>query len=231
MDLGLKVNELRKSFSSPNGALLKVLDGVSFAIAPGEVIAITGASGAGKSTLLHLLGGLEAADGGNVILGHKDITSTPASRLAKVRNQEIGFVFQFHHLLPDFTAIENAAMPLLIGRTPKAESMKRAAQVLDSLGLRERADHPIRQLSGGEQQRVAIARALVKKPSLVLADEPSGNLDTPSADDIATVLLAYARSRKAMIVIATHNEPLAALTDRTLVLEGGRVHGPAYVHG
>ncbi|MEO8435048.1 MAG: ABC transporter ATP-binding protein [Pyrinomonadaceae bacterium] len=231
LDSGLTVNRLRKSFSSPSGAPLRVLDGLSFVIAQGEVIAITGASGAGKSTLLHLLGGLEAADEGSVLLGNIDITATPASRLAKVRNQEIGFVFQFHHLLPDLTAIENVAMPLLIGRTPRVESLKRAARLLESLGLLERSDHPIKQLSGGEQQRVAIARALVKEPRLVLADEPSGNLDTPTADEIAAVLLAYARSRKAIIIIATHNERLAALCDRTLVLAGGKVHPPGHVNG
>jgi len=231
-DSALRVNELRKSFSSPNGAQLKVLDGVSFSVVPGEVLAITGASGAGKSTLLHLLGGLEAADEGTVRLGNIDITTSPPSHLARVRNQEIGFVFQFHHLLPDLTAVENIAMPLLIGRTPKAESLKRALQLLKSLALLERADHPVRQLSGGEQQRIAVARALVKEPRLVLADEPTGNLDTPTADDIAGVLLAYARSHKAMIVIATHNERVARLSDRRLVLAMGKLAtgGPGKGH-
>jgi len=223
LDSGLRVNGLRKSFSSPTGAPIKVLCGVSFSVVPGEAIAITGASGAGKSTLLHLLGGLEAADEGSIILGQVDITQTPATRLAEFRNHEIGFVFQFHHLLPDLTAVENVAMPLLIGRTPKPESLRRALQVLERLGLLERADHPISHLSGGEQQRVAVARALVKEPRLVLADEPTGNLDTPTADDIATALLAYARSRKAMIVIATHNERVAGLSHRTLVLAGGKL--------
>lgn len=220
---GLNVNGLRKSFSSPDGALLKVLDGVSFAIAPGEVIAVTGASGAGKSTLLHLLGGLEGADEGSVILGNIDITSMPASRLAKVRNHEIGFVFQFHHLLHDLTAVENVAMPLLIGRRPKAESIKCAARLLQSLGLLDRADHPIRQLSGGEQQRVAIARALVKKPGLVLADEPTGNLDSATGDEIAEVLLSYARSQRAIVVIATHSQRISARGDRSLALANGQL--------
>jgi lipoprotein-releasing system ATP-binding protein len=220
---GLKVNGLRKSFASPTGVSIKVLCGISFSVEPGEVVAITGASGAGKSTLLHLIGGLEAADEGSITLGKFDITQTPATRLAEFRNEEIGFVFQFHHLLPDLTAVENVAMPLLIGRTLKSESLKRALQVLKSMGLVERADHPIRQLSGGEQQRVAVARALVNRPRLVLADEPTGNLDTPTAGDIATALLAYARSGKAMLVIATHNERLANLSDRTLLLHEGEL--------
>jgi lipoprotein-releasing system ATP-binding protein len=224
LEVGLRVHGLRKSFLSPAGIPIKVLCGVSFSVMPGEVIAITGVSGAGKSTLLHLLGGLEAADEGSVILDKLDLTRTGTTRLAKFRNDEIGFVFQFHHLLPDLTAVENVAMPLLIGRTSKPESLKRAHLVLENLGLLERADHPISHLSGGEQQRVAIARALIKEPRLVLADEPTGNLDTATADDIANLLAAYARSREAMIVIATHNERLAGLSDRALVLEGGKVN-------
>ena len=209
---------------------LDILRGADLALWAGQTVALIAPSGAGKSTLLHLLGGLEAADEGSVLLGNIDITTTPSSRLARVRNQEIGFVFQFHHLLPDLTAVENVAMPLLIARTPKAESLKRALQLLENLALLDRADHPIRELSGGEQQRVAIARALIKEPHLVLADEPTGNLDTPMAEEIAAVLLAYARSRKAIIVIATHNERLAALCDRTLLLMAGKVQ-PAYVNG
>ncbi len=221
--VGLKAAGVCKSFASPTGKPIEVLRGVSFSVAPGEAVAISGASGAGKSTLLHLLGGLEKADEGDIQLGTFDVTRTSPGPLAQFRNNQVGFVFQFHHLLPDLTAAENVAMPLLISRTSKRESLQRAVHLLEELGLRERAHHPIRQLSGGEQQRVAIARALVKEPRLILADEPTGNLDTGTGDEIAASLLAYARSRLASIVIATHNERLARLCDRTLVLAGGKL--------
>jgi lipoprotein-releasing system ATP-binding protein len=219
----LKAAGLCKSFTSPAGTLIEVLRDVSFSVAPGEAVAISGASGAGKSTLLHLLGSLEKADQGTIELGTFDVTRSSPGRLAQFRNHQVGFVFQFHHLLPDLTAAENVAMPLLISRTSKREALTRALQLLGDLGLRERADHPIRHLSGGEQQRVAIARALVKEPRLVLADEPTGNLDMVTGDEIATFLLAYARSRQASIVIATHNERLARLCDRTLMLAEGKL--------
>ena len=222
-DAGLKAAGLCKSFASPTGTLIEVLRGVSFSVAPGEAVAISGASGAGKSTLLHLLGSLEKADKGSIELGTFEVTRTSPGRLAQFRNNQVGFVFQFHHLLPDLTAAENVAMPLMISRASKQESLTRAVQLLGDLGLRERAHHPIRHLSGGEQQRVAIARALVKDPRLVLADEPTGNLDTVTGDEIATALLAYARSRQASIVIATHNERVARLCDRTLVLANGKL--------
>ena len=222
-DVGLKAAGLCKSFASPTGALIEVLRGVSFSVAPGEAVAISGASGAGKSTLLHLLGSLEKADKGSIGLGTFEVTRTSPGRLAQFRNNQVGFVFQFHHLLPDLTAAENVAMPLLISRASKRESLKRAVQLLEDLGLRERSDHPIRHLSGGEQQRVAIARALVKEPRLVLADEPTGNLDTVTGDEIAMTLLAYARSHRASVVIATHNERVARLCDRTLVLAEGKL--------
>ena len=222
----LDVCALRKSFTSPAGALIKVLRGVSFSVTAGEVLAITGASGAGKSTLLHLLGGLEEADEGNVLLGKFDVGRATAKSSAQFRNREIGFIFQFHYLLPDLTAAENVAMPLLIGRASKSESRKRALEILKSLGLSERAAHPIRHLSGGEQQRVAVARALVKEPRLVLADEPTGNLDTANGDEIAEALLDYARSRQAMIVIATHNERLASRCHRRLALANGKLITP-----
>ncbi|MEP6706270.1 MAG: ABC transporter ATP-binding protein [Pyrinomonadaceae bacterium] len=221
--LGLKAAGLFKSFTSPTGKPIEVLRGVSFSVAPGEAVAIRGASGAGKSTLLHLLGGLEKADEGNIQLGTFDVTGTSSGSLAQFRNNEVGFVFQFHHLLPDLTAAENVALPLLISRTSKREGLERAVFLLEDLGLRERAHHPIRHLSGGEQQRVAIARALVKEPRLVLADEPTGNLDTGTGDEIAASLLAYSRSRRASLVIATHNERLARLCDRTLVLAEGKL--------
>ena len=194
---------------------------VSFEVGPGETVAVTGASGAGKSTLLHLLGGLEKADEGRIALGKFDITKSSRAALAQFRNETIGFVFQFHHLLPDLTAAENVAMPLFIGRASRKESLERALELLASMGLRDRAGHPVRQLSGGEQQRVAVARALVKRPTLVLADEPTGNLDNETGNDIAECLLAYGRSQRALVVIATHSKRLAGRCHRTLLLANG----------
>jgi len=223
IDVRLAVNRVSKSFKSPDGKLIEVLRDVSFEIGPGETVAVTGASGAGKSTLLHLLGGLEIADEGEIAFGKYDITKSSRGALAQFRNEAIGFVFQFHHLLPDLTAAENVAMPLFIGRASRMESMTRALELLASLGLRDRADHPVRQLSGGEQQRVAVARALVKHPTLVLADEPTGNLDNETGNEIAKVLLAYARSHSAMVLIATHNDGLAGRCDRRLTLAKGKL--------
>jgi lipoprotein-releasing system ATP-binding protein len=214
---------LRKSFRSPTGSRLEVLCGVSFTAEPGEMLAITGASGAGKSTLLHMLGGLEAADDGVIRLGVFKITGARSSDLARYRNQEVGFVFQFHHLLPDLTALENVSLPLLISRTARRESSERARQVLESVGLSERTRHPVNQLSGGEQQRVALARALVKRPRLILADEPTGNLDALTGDEIGQLLKSYCREQNALAVIATHNARLSSICDRTLILEGGKV--------
>lgn len=221
LGVGLNATGVCKSFKSPDGKLIEVLRDVSFTVAPGETLAITGTSGAGKSTLLHLLGGLESADAGRIALGEFDITKGSPAALARFRNEAIGFVFQFNHLLPDLTAVENVAMPLMINRASRQESMTRALHMLESLGLRDRADHPIRHLSGGEQQRVAVARALVKHPRLVLADEPTGNLDSPTADEITTILVSYARSRGVMIIIATHNQKLAGFCDRQLTLAAG----------
>ncbi len=215
---------LRKSFRSPSGAELEVLRSVSFSAVAGEVVAIVGASGAGKSTLLHTLGGLEEIDAGLVRLGDFEISGAAGARLSSFRNEEVGFVFQFHHLLPDLTAAENVALPLAIGRADWRESLRRASLALESVRLLERAAHPIGQLSGGEQQRVALARALVKRPRLVLADEPTGNLDAATGDEIGRMLRAYSRERNAVVILATHNAQLAAACDRTLVLEGGRIN-------
>jgi lipoprotein-releasing system ATP-binding protein len=222
-DVRLAVKRVSKSFNSPDGKLIEVLRDVSFEIGPGETVAVTGASGAGKSTLLHLLGGLEDADKGRITFGEADLTRCSAGFMARLRNETIGFVFQFHHLLPDLTAAENVAMPLLIGRAPRTECKARAIGLLASLGLRDRADHPVRQLSGGEQQRVAVARAIVKRPTLVLADEPTGNLDQETGNEIAEVLLAYARSHSAIVLIATHNDGLAGRCDRRLTLASGKL--------
>jgi len=222
---GLVVEDLQKSFDGPAGAKLEVLRGVSFSARPGEMLAIMGASGAGKSTLLHTLGALEAADAGLIKLDDFEISRAKAARLARYRNREVGFVFQFHHLLPDFTAVENVALPLSIGRVGLRESLDRATEALDRVGLAQRASHPIGHLSGGEQQRVALARALIKRPRLVLADEPTGNLDAPTGDEIGQLLSAYCLEQGAIVVVATHNARLAETCDRSLFLEEGRVTG------
>jgi lipoprotein-releasing system ATP-binding protein len=204
----INVVDLRKSFVAPNGERLEVLRGVSFSASAGETIAITGASGSGKSTLLHLLGGLETADHGSITFNG---------------GNGIGFVFQFHYLLPDLSAIENVALPLLIARWKRRRAFERATELLTRAGLQTRADHPVSHLSGGEQQRVAVARALITEPKLLLADEPTGNLDADISEDIATLLVNYAREHSAIAVIATHNANLARLCDRSLLLADGRL--------
>ncbi len=212
---------MRKAFRTPSGARLEVLRGVSFAAACGEMLAIVGASGSGKSTLLHVLGGLEAPDSGEVSFGDFELTRAGRAELARFRERDVGFVFQFHHLLPDLTAAENVSLPLLINRQSRIESMKRALHALEGVGLKERATHSVGQLSGGEQQRVAVARALVHRPRLVLADEPTGNLDATIGDEIGAMLADYCRARPATIILATHNERLAAACDRVLLLQDG----------
>jgi lipoprotein-releasing system ATP-binding protein len=200
-----------------------VLRGVSFNVEAGELVAVMGASGAGKSTLLHLLGGLEAADDGIIRLGDFEVTRAQGRRLTSYRHQEVGFVFQFHHLLPDLTAAENVSLPLLISRAGWSESGLRAVEALEVVGLGERAAHPVGHLSGGERQRVALARALIKSPRLVLADEPTGNLDEAAGDALGALLGSYCRTRRAIVIIATHNARLASICDRTLLLEDGRI--------
>jgi lipoprotein-releasing system ATP-binding protein len=224
LDFGLNVTDLRKSFSSPTGERIDVLRGASFSATAGEAVAVMGSSGAGKSTLLHLLGGLEAPDHGSILAGDFAIDRANAAALRKFRNQHIGFIFQFHHLLPDLTAAENVSLPLRIDRTGRREAMDRARRMLAEVGLDQRfSDSLVGHLSGGEQQRVAVCRALIARPALVLADEPTGNLDTGIGDEIARSLVSYARTERAVVVIATHNHALAALCDRTLVLEKGRL--------
>ena len=209
----ISVVDLRKSFVSPNGERLEVLRGVTFNANAGETIAITGASGSGKSTLLHLLGGLETADHGTITLDGAD-----------GRRQEVGFVFQFHYLLSDLSALENVALPLLIARRKSRQAYENAHALLKDAGLEERADHPVSHLSGGEQQRVAVARALITEPKLLLADEPTGNLDASIGEEIARTLVTYAHKHSAIVIIATHSHPLAQMCERTLVLENGRVY-------
>ena len=222
----LVVSDLRKSFRDPGGDVLEVLRGVSFQLAAGETLAVVGASGAGKSTLLHLVGGLDAADGGSVRLGDFDVQRASPAELSRFRRRALGFVFQSHHLLPDLSAEENVALPLLVARKSRTEALAAARETLDAVGLARRATHAAGELSGGEQQRVAVARALVARPRLVLADEPTGNLDARTGEKIGALLFALCRERGAAVIVATHNESLAKGCDRVLLLRDGRASQP-----
>ena len=217
----LEVAGLRKAYAAPGGGRVEVLRGVSFEAGAGELVAIVGASGAGKSTLLHVCGGLDAADAGAVRAFDFDVTGASSSELTTWRARAVGFVFQFHHLLPALTTIENVAMPLLIARLGRDEARELAALALAEVELAERAEHLPGELSGGEQQRAAIARAVVANPRLVLADEPTGNLDARAGDAVGELLARVALSRGACVVVATHNERLARLCDRSLALAEG----------
>ena len=218
----LAVRDVRKSFPEPSGGTLEVLRGVTFMLREGEALAVVGASGAGKSTLLHVLGGLEGADSGEVSHDGTNLVCARPSEPARLRGREVGFVFQFHHLLADLSAEENVALPLLVARLGRREALARARGLLGAVGLGGRAAHAAGELSGGEQQRVAVARALVTRPRLVLADEPTGNLDERTGDEVGALLLSLCREARACVLVATHNERLARLCDRRLVLREGR---------
>ncbi len=200
---------------------LEVLRGCGLDVREGETVALVGPSGAGKSTLLHVAGLLEKPDAGEVFVSGEACGNLGDDARSLLRRHNIGFVYQYHHLLPEFSALENIVIPQIISGTGKAEARKRAGQLLDDLGLSERADHRPGQLSGGEQQRVAIARALANAPKILLADEPTGNLDPHTADDVFAMLLALARSAGLAAVVATHNPKMAALMDRMVRLEEG----------
>jgi lipoprotein-releasing system ATP-binding protein len=208
----MQVANLSKAFHSPAGKTIQVLRDVSFSIADAEMVAIMGASGAGKTTLLHIIGGLEPPDGGSI---RWDRASNNPPR--------VSFVFQFHYLLPDLTALENVSLPLLIARRQQQKSCDRAAAALEAIGLADRVSHKIGYLSGGEQQRVAVARALVTEPRLVLADEPTGNLDASITEEIGVLLKKYCHEQQAKVIVATHNEQLAQLCDRRLLLQDGLI--------
>jgi len=218
----IEVAGLVKSYAGATGRV-DVLRGLDLSVERGEMLAVVGASGVGKSTLLHVLGGLDTIDGGEVQVGEHRITTMNDDARVAFRNRHIGFVFQFHHLLPEFTAAENAMMPLRIARVSAAEARPKAETLLNRVGLGDRLDHRPGMLSGGEQQRVAVSRALVMQPSLLLADEPTGDLDEATADALHQLLRDMHTEFGLTAIIATHNPRLAAQCDRTLRLEGGKL--------
>ena len=216
----IRVTDIHKRYGD-----LEVLKGVSLEVAQGEVVSIVGASGAGKTTLLQIMGTLSRPDGGRVEIDGQDVSSLGDRALSRFRNAHIGFVFQFHHLLPEFTAFENIGIPALIGRRSRAEAERRATELLAMMGLEARGGHKPSELSGGEQQRVAIARAIVNSPSVLLADEPSGNLDTHNKEEIHRLFFELRDRLGQTVVIVTHDEGLAAMADRRIAMSDGRIIG------
>ncbi len=204
---------------------LHVLKGIDLEIKQAEVVAIVGASGAGKTTLLQLMGTLDTPGDGKIFINDTDVASLSDKKLSAFRNKNIGFVFQFHHLLPEFTAIENVCLPALIAGTSKSDANKRASELLNLLGVSARAEHKPGALSGGEQQRVAVARALINSPAVILADEPSGNLDSNNAQDLHKLFFDLRKELNQTFVIVTHNNELANMSDRKIVMQDGKVIG------
>lgn len=222
----LEVEHLVKTYRDAAGRETPVLKDVSFTVAAGEVVAVTGASGSGKSTLLHAAGGLDAFDGGRILIAGTDIARLTEKERDRLRNEKLGFVYQFHHLLPELTALENAAMPLLIRRIADAEAKRKAAELLTAVGLKERLNHLPCEMSGGERQRTAIARALIGTPACLLADEPTGNLDAETAQSVFDILIENAHRTGSAAVIVTHDATLAARCDRVLTLKMGSILKP-----
>jgi len=220
----LSVEDLIKQYDTGGDEPLTVLDGLAMRVEAGEIVAVVGESGTGKSTLLHLLGALDRPTQGTVRFRGEDLFAKSDEELATFRNRSVGFVFQFHHLLPEFTALENVAMPALIQHRSLAEVRSRAMELLDLLGLADRADHQPNALSGGEKQRVAVARSLMNEPDLVLMDEPTGNLDARTAEPLHQEIERLSRDVKQTFVLATHNPSLAAVAGRVLRLEHGQLH-------
>ena len=223
MSEALRLENVSRSYAEGTG-VLEVFRGVSFALKPGELVALVGQSGAGKSSLLHMAGLLEAPTAGEVYIDGRAASTLPDTERTRIRRETIGFVYQAHHLLPEFSALENVVMPQRIAGKPRAQAERDAAHILTHLGLGERLTHRPTQLSGGEQQRVAIARALANRPKILLADEPTGNLDARTAAGVFAALVELVRSEGLAALIATHNLDLAARMDRALVLHEGRLH-------
>jgi lipoprotein-releasing system ATP-binding protein len=219
----LKAVNLIKSFQTENNVKLEILKSVSLKIEPEKISVIIGASGAGKSTLLHLIGGLDRPDSGDVFFNNNNIFTLSDDKLAKFRNRNIGFVFQFHHLLPEFTALENTAIPLMINGVSLAKASAKAKEILELVGLSERLHHKPAALSGGEQQRVAVARALANDPSIIFADEPTGNLDSANSESIHQLVVELRDKFKKTFVIVTHNAALVNLADRVFEIKDGRI--------
>ena len=214
----IEIRNIRKSYGS-----LEVLKGIDLHIGKGEIVSIVGRSGAGKTTLLQIIGTLDNADEGEIILDGVNISTLSKKKLSDFRNEKIGFVFQFHQLLPEFTAIENVMMPALIGGKSKKEAKKRALELLDFLHLSDRADHKPAEMSGGEKQRVAVARALLNNPAVILADEPSGSLDTKNKEELHKLFFDLRDKYGQTFVIVTHDEGLASITDRTIHMQDGTI--------
>ena len=220
----IDIKGITKSFGS-----LQVLKGIDLHIGKGEILSIVGPSGAGKTTLLQIIGTLDKADTGSVVIGGTDVASLSARKLSEFRNRHIGFVFQFHQLLPEFTALENIMIPAFIAGTSRKEAKARAMELLQFMGLEDRAGHKPNQLSGGEKQRVAVARALVNRPDVILADEPSGSLDSKNKEELHQLFFQLRETMGQTFVIVTHDEGLAAITDRTIHLKDGMVTQPLTV--
>ena len=218
----MRLTGVAKSYPLPHGSL-DVLRGVDLEVTRGTILAILGASGSGKSTLLHLAGGLDRCDGGAIWVGGRELGALDAHGLARFRSRSLGFVYQFHQLLPEFSALENAMLPGLLARRPESEARAAARSLLERVGLGDRLEHRPSELSGGERQRVAVARALVNQPEVVLADEPSGNLDPENAARLHDLLLDMSAERGQTVVVATHSPLLARLATRVVVLDGGRL--------
>jgi lipoprotein-releasing system ATP-binding protein len=219
----LEAHDIAKSYRGGDGSTLTILNGVNLSVKRGEMIAIVGESGAGKSTLLHVIGALDRATRGHVLIAGESIENRTDDELALIRNRKVGFVFQYHHLLREFSALENVMMPMRIGGTPVAEARSRAAELLSRVGLSGRMSHRPSELSGGEQQRTAVARALAVDPAVLMADEPTGNLDHRNGERLHEVFAQLARDLEIGMVVVTHNRSLAARADRALLLEDGRL--------